>query len=272
MIKWIKNHFQSIVFWFVLLSLVGSIVFVLVQLVGAPVQTDDLSDKEKSDYVLMLLQCVLGILVLFLPSMLEKRLRVFIPDAITTMFFIFLYAAIYLGEVRVFYYKIPNWDMILHAFSGMMVGALGFSIVDLFNRDKHFDLHLSPGFVTLVAFMFACTVAVLWEFYEFGVDYFFGTNMQKYALEDGSLLLGQEALQDTMEDLIIGVLSGGFMCLVGYFSIKNTGRIIRRFLLRFWPSDTTARTPIGGEGDTKEFDLDGSDDPAGKADRNKDGT
>ena len=38
---------------------------------------------------------------------------------------------------------------------------------------------LSPIFLALVAFCFSMTVGVLWEFFEFSMDYFFGTDMQK---------------------------------------------------------------------------------------------
>lgn len=49
------------------------------------------------------------------------------PSGMELAFLLFLFGAIYLGEVRGFYFRIPYWDTILHAFSGGMLGALGFT-------------------------------------------------------------------------------------------------------------------------------------------------
>ncbi len=90
----------------------------------APSETSDLvTTKVKSDYALMLLQCVLGIFVMMIPSIVEKKKSIDIPDPIEIIYFIFLYCAIYLGEVHNFYYLIPYWDSILHAFSGAVLGV-----------------------------------------------------------------------------------------------------------------------------------------------------
>ena len=214
---------RTLIFFLVLLSLLASLIYLAVQLLLAP-DSEALvqeGEKQKSDYVLMLVQCGLGVVVLFLPSMLEHRLRLDVPDAIEILYFLFLYAAIYLGEVRSFYYRIPNWDLILHAFSGLMLGALGFSVVNLLNRDREVRVALSPAFVALFAFLFASTVGVLWEIYEYCVDGLLQTNMQKFALESGAALTGREALADTMEDLILDCAGAALMSAAGYLSLKR---------------------------------------------------
>jgi len=234
-VKLKKPSLRTIIFYLVLLSLAGSIVFIVVQLISAP--SGDLpaieGENRKSDYVLMLVQCALGLLVLFLPSLLERRLRVEVPDAIEIMYFVFLYAAIYLGEVRSFYYRIPNWDLILHTFSGLMLGALGFSVVNLLNRNRSVAIELSPAFVALFAFLFSVSVGALWEVYEFSVDGLLRTNMQKFAQESGELLSGREALRDTMEDLIVDMLGACCIAVLGFFSLKyKKGWIARTVLPR----------------------------------------
>lgn len=228
----LKPTASNIIFVLVFLSLLLSLFFVIHQLVTAPVNSPDITEKEKSDYVLMILQCFVGLVVLFLPSVLEHRLHIDVPDAISTMFFIFLFAAIYLGEVRSFYYKIPHWDVILHAFSGLMVGALGFSLVSLLNQGKVAAMQLSPGFIALVAFMFSCTIGVLWEVYEFSMDALLGTNMQKFALESGELLEGRAALLDTMKDLIVDALGALVMSVAGYISLKTGGNFLDKMALK----------------------------------------
>ncbi len=49
----------------------------------------------------------------------------------------------------------------------------------LLNDDERLTFHLSPLFLALVAFCFSMTIGVLWEFFEFGMDFFFGTDMQR---------------------------------------------------------------------------------------------
>ena len=206
------------------ISLFLSIIYIIIKMVNAPsvINENDVYEKVKSDYALMLLQCISGIIVMFIPSAVERRLRIDIPNKMEVMYFIFLYCAIYLGEVRNFYYVIPYWDSILHAFSGAMLGALGFSFVSYFNDMEVLETHLSPFFVALFAFCFALAAGAVWEIYEFSVDSMFGTNMQKFILADGTVLIGQAALRDTMKDLIVDALSALAVTVIGYYSVKNS--------------------------------------------------
>ena len=59
------------------------------------------------------------------------------------------------------------------------MAAIGFALIDLFNRSERFSLKMSPYFVAFTAFCFSMTVGVVWEFFEFGMDWFFHTDMQK---------------------------------------------------------------------------------------------
>ena len=113
-------NWEKVIVWTVLAALIFSAIFVIVMLVRSPWETksNEPNARTKGDYSLMLLQCVLGILAMFLPSMLEHRIKIIIPSRMMIMYALFLYGAIYLGEVRNFYYVIPYWDTILHMSSG----------------------------------------------------------------------------------------------------------------------------------------------------------
>jgi len=52
------------------------------------------------------------------------------------------------------------------------------SLVDLLNN-KVESFNLSPVFIVIVAFCFSMTVGVFWEFFEYGMDKYFGFDMQK---------------------------------------------------------------------------------------------
>lgn len=217
-----KRDWKKIIGVILFISLILSIIFTIIKLVNAPSEiSDNTYAKVKSDYVLMLLQCILGIILMAVPSIVERKLSVDIPNKMEVMYFIFLFCAIYLGEVRSFYYLIPYWDVILHAFSGAMLGALGFSLVCYFNDTEFLNIDLSPFFVALFAFCFALASGAVWEIYEFIADGVLGTNMQKFILADGTILLGHAALRDTMTDLIVDALSSLIVTIIGYYTIKN---------------------------------------------------
>ncbi len=216
-----KPDFKLIFGTVLFISLILSIIYAVVSMIMAPEVSDEPYEKVKSDYSLMLLQCSLGMVVMFIPSLLQKKLSLTIPNYMFVLYFIFLFCAIYLGEVQDFYFIIPYWDLLLHAFSGAMLGSLGFTLVSLLNSNKNVDMHLSPFFIAIFAFCFALAFGAVWEIYEYTVDSVAALNMQKYALEDGTLLVGREALADTMEDLIVDAVGALVMCIFGYISVKH---------------------------------------------------
>ncbi|MDD6872716.1 MAG: hypothetical protein PUD68_07765, partial [Clostridiales bacterium] len=53
----------------------------------------------------------------------------------------------------------------------------------------------------------------------FSGDGLFGLNMQKYMTDKGVMLIGHEALTDTMKDIIVDAISAAAISIVGFFSI-----------------------------------------------------
>ena len=203
-------------------SLAFSVVFAAIRLAGAPAEgAGDAHGRVKSDYALMLIQCVMGIVVMLLPSLLEKKWSFGIPNFIYILYYVFLYCAIFLGEVMDFYYRVPHWDSILHFFSGGMLGALGFILVDLLNSSRRVGVNLSPLFISVFAFCFALAAGAVWEIYEYSFDCALGLNMQKYMTADNVAKIGQEALRDTMKDVILDAAAALGVAVLGYFSEKR---------------------------------------------------
>ena len=215
------KRLQKIVWWGVLFSFILPILFLTARIITAPAASaTEEPIRLKSDYVLMLVQCVLGLIAMLLPMILARKFEFRLPSTIYFIFIIFLYAAIFLGEVRSFYYTVPHWDTILHTFSGGMLGSLGFSLVSWLNKDEHTSTRLSPLFVAIFAFCFAVALGALWEIYEFTFDGILGLNMQKFMLEDGTQLIGRRALTDTMKDLCVDVLGALVVSMLGFISLK----------------------------------------------------
>jgi len=216
---------------FTLVSFILPIAFIIYCLCIWNEAVESATGRTYADYVLMLVQCSLGVVVIHIPMLFSRQFKVELPAPLYIMYIVFLYAAIFLGEVRSFYYKVPYWDSVLHAFSSMMTGCLGFMLVALLNRSEHTKLSLSPFFVAMFAFCFATTVGAIWEIYEFSGDLFLGTNMQKFVTAEGSVLTGQLALSDTMKDIIIDAAGALLASTAGYFSLRSG---------RGWASDMIA--------------------------------
>lgn len=123
--------------------------------------------------------CVLTLLLFLIPTFVDRKLKITIPHTLEIIIVLFIFAAEILGEINAFYERFAWWDMMLHTMNGFLMAGIGFSLVDIFNQSDKFKIELSPVFVVIVAFCFSMTIGVLWEFFEFSMDYFTHTDMQK---------------------------------------------------------------------------------------------
>lgn len=214
--------FRKITYWLTLLSFILPVGFLIYRIVVAEnVATGEIGYRSRADYALMLVQCLLGAVVIHVPYFFRRYLKIEIPPLLYTMYIIFLYCAVFLGEVRSFYYRIPHWDKWLHGFSAVMAGSFGFTLVAVLSKSSRSSINLSPFFTTLFAFCFAISIGALWEIYEYTIDTILRLNMQKYMLEDGTELVGRAALNDTMMDIIIGCCGSAIASILGYISLKH---------------------------------------------------
>jgi hypothetical protein len=227
-----KRNWKNSIGILLYIILIISIVYIVAKIITSPAEAVNAGThiKVKSDYVLMLLQCLLGLFVTLLPSIIERRFSIDIPDTMEILYFIFLFCAIYLGEVQNFYYLVPNWDTILHAFSAAMLGAMGFSLVSMLNNAEQVRVNLSPLFIALFAFCFALAAGAIWEIYEYSFDGLFNLNMQKFAMQDGTPLVGHMALTDTMYDIIVDAASALITSIIGYTSLKKQTARKQRYI------------------------------------------
>ena len=200
--------------------------------------------------------CVLSLVLFAMPLLIERSLAIDIPPLMEAIIYCFIYAAEILGEINSFYTLIPGWDTMLHTINGFLVAAVGFCLVDLFDRSERFSFKLSPLFLAIVAFCFSMTVGVLWEFFEFGADQFFGTDMQKDFIvqQVNSVTLNPSGLNevvhvpieslvvngedwmefpggyvdigliDTMKDLQVNFIGAVAFSLIGFFYVKSRGK------------------------------------------------
>ena len=147
------------------------------------------------------------LLLTFAPAMIERRLRVPLPVEFTLLTCIILFASFVLGEVRDFYELIWWWDLALHGLSAMLMGFIGFLAVYVFHMTHR--LKIKPLHVAAFTFGFAVTIGTLWEIFEFLMDWYVGTNMQK------------SGLVDTMTDLIINAFGALVAATTGFLYVRN---------------------------------------------------
>ena len=170
----------------------------------------------------------------FLPVLLERRFRIHIPPEMQLLAITFVFASLFLGEVRDYYNRFWWWDIALHTSSGFLLGILGFLLVHVLTEAERVQVHMKAGFVAFFAFLFALGVGALWEIFEFTMDQLFGTTMQKPMLGDPS------GLTDTMWDLIVDALGALVISVLGWRYLKNPQKA--SFLER-WIGDFVRRNP-----------------------------
>lgn len=213
--------------------------------------------------------CVLVLFLFSMPTMLERRLSIELPDTLEIIILLFIYAAEIMGEIGAYYIKHPYWDTVLHTLNGFLCAAIGFSLLDLLNRQKKVTFQLSPLYLAVVAFCFSMTVGVVWEFFECAMDQLFFLDMQKDIIvhQIGSVKLDPTGgntpvhlrdivdvivvqgdgtqtalglggyldigLLDTMMDLFVNFVGALVFSIIGFFYVRSRGK--SRFAKRFIP-------------------------------------
>lgn len=208
--------------------------------------------------------CILTLILLMIPSFIQMELKIELPTTLEIFILIFIFAAEILGEIGSYYTKVANWDTMLHTINGFLAAAIGFSLVDILNRNEKVKVQLSPLFMAVVAFCFSMTIGVMWEFWECGMDLFLGMDMQKdtivhsipavmldptggnqvvhidniknTAVNGMELGLGgylDIGLIDTMKDLFVNFIGAVVFSIIGFFYVKQRGK--GKFANRFIP-------------------------------------
>ena len=134
------------------------------------------------------------------------------------------------------------WDTVLHTLNGFLCAAIGFSLVDIMNRQRKMKFDLSPLFMAITAFCFSMTIGVLWEFFEFGMDFLWNLDMQKdtviHSIHSTLLNTGGQN-QSIMSDLIVNFIGAIIFSTMGYFYVKhrNSKSLVKGFVPEPWSKE-----------------------------------
>jgi hypothetical protein len=190
---WAKINISILVKWFVWISLAFAFFGAIV---------------DRNYFVLFL--SALTFFLTLMPYFFREKLHLKLPQILELVIILFLYAALFLGEIENYYYVYWWWDLLLHGFSALALGFIGAGI--LYEMDKRTILEARPSTLVFFGFCFAIAIGTVWEIVEFSIDGFFGTNMQK------------SGLRDTMWDLIVDAFGALVAAVLSYFYIKRINR------------------------------------------------
>lgn len=196
--------------------------------------------------------CVLTLVLFMIPSFVEKKIKIEVPDLLEIIILLFIFAAEILGELREYYLTFPYWDTMLHTINGFLCAAIGFALIDILNGSEKVSFNVSPLFAAVCAFCFSMTIGVLWEFFEYFMDVVFHTDMQKDDIINtvSSVLLNPDGrnisqtitvdtltlngitfngyidvgLRDTMEDMFVNFIGAVVFSVIGYFYVRKRGK------------------------------------------------
>ncbi|OJG19790.1 hypothetical protein RU97_GL000023 [Enterococcus canis] len=176
------------------------------------------TSEPSSQYQLLTLEMVAGILIIFLPMLFTKVTGLVFPKMVRLYYWFFLWISVFLGTGLRMILIVPFWDKILHAVSPMLLVAVGYALIGFYLK-KIDQTQVSPWLYIIFGFAFAGVCGVFWEFWEFTCDQFFNMNLQRYMTEAGQPYIGRAALMDTMGDLLTNTL--GALILTVYSFIKR---------------------------------------------------
>ena len=208
--------------------------------------------------------CIFTLILFSITIFMEHKLNIDFPDLLEITVWIFIFSAEILGEINEFYIHFENWDLILHTTNGFIMAGIGYSLVELLNKNENISVTLSPIYVAIVAVSFSMTIGVFWEFFEYGVDKYLHKDMQKdtvintiysvtlneegknkvvEASMDSIVINGEDwnqlyggyvdiGLHDTIEDLLVNFIGAVIFYIFGYLYTIGKGKYAKNFIVK----------------------------------------
>ncbi len=156
---------------------------------------------------LALMAIIAALVLTILPILFQRRYNIYLPEEFEMWILIFIYLTLYLGDIQKFYALFWWWDVLLHGFSAVSIGIVGFVIMLYLQQGN--KVHAKPFLICLFAFAFTVAAGAIWEIFEFSLDQIFGLTTQ------------DNSLYDTMTDLIIDSIGAFIGALLGYLYLKD---------------------------------------------------
>ena len=149
-----------------------------------------------------------------------------VPPLNQTMLNIIIFIGIVIGSYGGVFDNYKWFDEFMHIMAGMLCAVFGYDFAVIIQRKKG---ECAATLAAMFGLMFALTVAVGWEFYEFLMDTLHGTNLQlakageETAIYDISRFRGEYGylgLFDSMTDMMMNTI-GGIIGMVFITVVRN---------------------------------------------------
>lgn len=110
--------------------------------------------------------------------LIPKRIICKLPFRVQTYINILVFFASFCGHGINTIAKVPEWDKLMHLLTGALFVFIGNELIKMFMGDND---RISPAVRAFTAFGFSNTAIVVWEIFEFIVDYYWpGSTNQGY--------------------------------------------------------------------------------------------
>jgi hypothetical protein len=155
-----------------------------------------------------LFQPVLITAVLVALRLLMMTTKVEVIPVLRLSILVFIFVAMFLGNLFDFYSSIPFLDKLEHLMSGSILCFIGLTIFFYVNRNEQ-QIKVTSTTIIWFSLFFSMAMAGFWEVYEFTGDRLLGFNSQN------------NSLIDTMYDIICGTVGAVLTSVYLYYKAKN---------------------------------------------------
>ena len=148
---------------------------------------------------------MIGILLIIVPLVFRSSLLKRLSNTSITLYFLFIFFTLYLGETYGFYYKWDHFDSMLHIYSGGLLTLVSYELLlPAYTKSK-----VSERLLLLTSTTVSMTLGVFWEFYEYIFDGLMNLNMQRYLG-----LSERDVLFDTIKDMACNMLGISIVAII----------------------------------------------------------
>lgn len=184
------------------------------------------------------MQYVAMLLIMQLPRVLYRRYKIEVPSSLSIVIVIFCFSSLVLGDGLDLYGRLPWWDKLLHAESGVLLSLIALWLIHVIMAENDKYIYFNKWFLALFLVMFCLGLGACWEIVEYSYDSLMGTNTQQFmATTTGSIttaedvpLCGHDALRDSMQDLIMD-LAGALV--VAVYGLLRHDKLVTRYKSMF---------------------------------------
>lgn len=171
--------------------------------------------------IFLVFTSLMALFLTFTPLIVTRNFKIRIPIEVDLILTVVLYLHYALGEYSHFYIKFWWWDLFLHGGNSIILGMVGFILA--FSLLITSKVEAKPFLISFFSLSFAVLIGVIWEIFEFGMDYFFGFSMQK------------SGLVDTMTDLMMDLGGATIVSTFGFFYLRKPehglfDKVIKKFV------------------------------------------